>query len=387
MEQTQHTHSRLSREATEELLRILCHGDPHGGESVRALEREFAEMVGVPHAVALNSGTAALHLALLAHGIGPGAHVITSPLCPPGVGCAIAATGATPVYADIDPYAYTISPLEAERAAGSLQLQNSQPGTHNTASSAAALLAVHLFGQPCDMAALSAIARRYGLALIEVAWDALGATFHGNHVGRHGTACYSFSHGSCVSTGGGGMLTTDDEVLAASVRRLANLGCDCCGRVRQPGFNYRMTEIVAALALAQLQDVGQRVELQSYWADQLTHGISGLRGLIPPAAAPGTVHAFQKYAVRVTRDFALNRQAVVHGLGNDGIVSTLYNHLPLHLQPFNRSRSDHATALTHAERAAEELMYLPLQPNIAPSSVERMIHVLRLMATSTVCPE
>ena len=371
-------HPHISAEAMQELGRIISYGDPTQGTMVEELEREFARHTGVRHAVALNSGTAALHVALLAHGIGPGDCVITSPLCSPAVGTAIVATGAKPLYADVNPYTYTISPLEAEQAAEAAERTTACSGSHR----ARALLAVHLFGQPCDMAALGEIADRHGLALIEVAWDALGARYDHASVGSFGTTCYSFQKGKTIATGAGGMLTTDDDVFAAMVRRLANHGRDCHGRVREPGFNYRMSEVIAAMALQQLPHVVHHIELRRHWAAELTHGLSDLAGIVPPAETPGGMHAFQRYALRITPEFPLSREKVRQELQSWEINTPLEDYVPLHQHPFHSSRrKDRARSLVNAECVAQELLLIPMDPSLDALKVNRAVRALRLMGS------
>ncbi len=333
---------------------------------VTALEGAFAEYMGVRHAVALSSGTAALHLALLAHGVDADDEVVVSPLCGPAVATAILATGANPVYADINPYTYTISPHEAERAI-----------TGRTR----ALLAVHLHGQPCDMSALGDIAKRHGVALLEVAWEALGARYGNVRVGGFGTAVYSFQQGMAIRTGEGGMLTTNDDAVAATVRSLANYGCDCCGRVQQSGFNYRMPGVVAALAREQLPRVDKDVAIQQFQAQAITQGLAGMTGLIPPSVLPGAEHSFQQYALRIGPEFPFSVAEVCRRLKQHGIEALGFCFVPLHLHPFHKTVAASTRPLTNAERAANEMVLVPMHPRLSGKEVKRMVHTLRLMAT------
>jgi dTDP-4-amino-4,6-dideoxygalactose transaminase len=239
------------------------------------------------------------------------------------------------------------------------------------------------------MAALSEIAGQHGLVLIEVAWDALGARYDHASVGSFGAACYSFLPGMAIVTGQGGMLTTDDEVVAATARRLANHGCDCHGRVREPGFNYRMSGVIAAMALQQLPHVAQHVELQRHWAGELTHGLCGLAGIIPPAETPGGMHAFQRYAIRITPEFPLSRDRVQQDLQAWSVTTPSANYLPLHQHPFHSTRRDKARSLSNAERVAQELLFLPMDPDLDTLTVTRVVRALRLMASCVAerdCP-
>ncbi len=339
---------------------------------VVGLEQKFNEYTGARHAVALNSGTAALHLALLAHGVSGGCGVITSPLCLPAVGCAVTAVGATTVFADINPYTLTIAPLEAERAITQMRSAN-RPGV---------LLAVHAFGHVCDMDAMADIAERYGLGLIEVAWEALGAKYHDSHVGRYGTTCYSFQQGLSAGEDGGGMLTTDNDEVAALVRSLANHGCDGSGRICRPGFDYRMTDTTASLALERLIRADTHAEIQMLWAMELTHGLKQWDGLVTPAVLPGSRHAFQRYALRVTPEFQFTPQDVCRELLSQGIESSCCPLLPLHQHPFYQAIAGHDTAhLPNTDRVASELVFLPMHPYLDGENVARIVRTLSLMAT------
>ena len=185
------------------------------------------------------------------------------------------------------------------------------------------------------------------------------------------------------------MLTTDDEVIAATVRRLANHGCDCHGRVRNPGLNYRMPGVIAAMVLQQLPRVTQHVELQRHWAGELTHGLSGLKGLVPPAETPGGMHSFQRYAVRVTSEFPLSRAEVRQELQAWLVETPPEDYLPLHQHPFHKSRGGNAKSFAKAEQVSDELLFLSTHPNLDALTVNRVVRALRLMAscvTERECP-
>ena len=298
-----------------EVEAVIRSGRLEQGCEVEALERRFAEFTGVRHAVAVNTGTAALHLALLAHGIGNGDVVYTSALGEPAILDAIHASGAIPALVDVDPYTYTTSPSALERALDSWTCTSP---VHHSAY-AGAVLASHLFGQPCDMSSLQKMADRHGLVLIEVAWDALGASYHGVPAGSFGTAAFSFQLGRAIDTGEGGMLTTESEFVAARARKLRNFGCDCCGRMDEYGFNYRMTDLTAALALSQLETVDKHVEIQTSVAMSYAQGLYDVEGLETPSVFPGTRHAFQRYAIRLTDRFPLRPAGAVRYMARQGI--------------------------------------------------------------------
>jgi len=386
--------------------------DPLAGHAISgsegaALEQAFADFVGVRYAVSLSSGSAALHLALLAHGVKPGDGVVVSPLSPPAIIAAILATRAHPVYTDINQYTYTIDPLAVERLfcrtaavhGSGFLVPDSPPGggerensfpfttqnaarrTQNESHRVAALVATDLFGQSCDLTALADIALRHNLALIEVAWESLGARRTAGLVGGGGTSVYSFQRGMAICTGEGGMLATDDARVAEEVRLLANSGCDCHGRLHGPGFNYRMPEMVAGMALAQLPRVAGRIALQQWRAEALSHALAGIPGLVPPMPQPGAAHTFQRYALRVTPEFPLSVTEVYRRLVEGGIRAKQCHLLPPHRHPCLHASGENAAALYHAEAVARELVFLPLRPDTTDDEVQRMVRALKLMAT------
>ncbi len=422
------TGATLDREVGEHLS-----GYPGHQGVASELESAFADFVGARHAVALSSGSAALHLALLAHGVRPGDKVVVSPLCPPAVIAAILAVQAQPVYADINQYTYTMDPLvvdyalnrSAEATVPEFCVTRSASGeqppgptithpstagqrhessvgsqhrtqnpesrtsasgwpTQNAGHRVAAMVAVALFGQPCDMTALLDLAGRHGLALIQVAWEALGATLGGEQIGAFGTAVYSFQRDMAICTGEGGMLTTNAPDIAENVRRLANNGCDCHGRICGPGFNYRMPEVVACLALGQLSHVETRLTLQRMHAEELTHGLTGVPGLLPPHVLPGAEHAFQRYGLRITPEFPFSVRQVCRQLRERGIRASRCHVLPPHQHPVHRAGVGPASVTPLADTVGRELLFLPVGPDLQDDECRAMSHALRLMATSVM---
>ena len=219
------------------VLEVLDSGMLAQGPKTALLEAKFAAVCGVKHAVATSNGTTALYLALLAHGIGPGDEVITTPFTFIASVNSIIFTGARPVFADIDPETFNISPARVESAI--------TPRTR-------AIMPVHLFGLPCDMNALTDIARRHGLSLIEDAAQAVGADYHGRRVGSFGTGCFSLYATKNVMSGEGGMITTDDEAIANQCRLLRSHGMARRYYHDMLGYNFRLTDLHAAIGVAQI---------------------------------------------------------------------------------------------------------------------------------------
>jgi dTDP-4-amino-4,6-dideoxygalactose transaminase len=227
----------ISQTEVSAVVDVLRSGQLAQGAVVAAFETAFAGYIGTRYAVATSSGTTALHLALLAHGIGPGDEVIVPPFSFVASANAIRYTGATPVFADIDKDTLNLSP-RAVRACV----------THRTR----AIVAVHLYGSPCDKAELDDISTEYGLALVEDACQAHGAEFDGRRVGTFGTGCFSFYATKNMTCGEGGMITTSDPTIAERIRLLRSHGMRVAYVHEELGYNHRLTDVHAAIGLAQL---------------------------------------------------------------------------------------------------------------------------------------
>jgi perosamine synthetase len=330
---------------------VLTSGNLAQGAVVAAFEDAFAAECGVRYAVAVTNGTLALHAALLAHGIGPGDEVITSPFTFIASANAIRATGATPVFADIEPETFAIDP-DAVRAAIS-------PRT-------VALLPIHLFGHPAPMPELRAIARQHGLALIEDACQAHGAAIDEVPVGGYGAGCFSFYPTKNVTSGEGGMVTTNDPAVADAIRLFRSHGMRRRYYHEVFGLNYRMTDLLAAIGLAQLKHLQTWNAIRASHAGILTSGLYD-SGLKLPTVRPGYTHVFHQYTVRVRED----RDGFRERLKDEGVGSEVYYPVPVHQQQI------YAGACTEefpeAERASREVLSLPVHPSLTDMEIDRVI--------------
>jgi perosamine synthetase len=339
----------IGEEEIAAVVDVLRSGNIVQGRLVEQFERRFAEITGAPHAVAVSSGTAALHLALLAHGVGPGDEVITSPFTFVATANAVLYTGARPVFVDIRPDTFNLDPdLVAARIT---------PRTK-------AILPVHLFGQPAEMGALATIARAHRLALIEDAAQAHGASIDGCNVGASGTAAFSFYATKNVTTGEGGLITTDDAEVARRLRLLRSHGQRERYRHECLGFNYRLTDLQAAIGLVQLR------HLEEFTAKRIANAgylSARLAGLATPRPRPGVRHVYHQYTIRLPgwRDEAARL------LGEFGIGVGIYYPLPIHRQEFYLGLG-YRDVLPEAEKASREVLSLPVHPALGPAEIERI---------------
>jgi dTDP-4-amino-4,6-dideoxygalactose transaminase len=331
------------------VLAALRSGQLAQGPRVAAFEEAFAAYTGVRHAVAVSSGTAALVVALRAHGIGAGDEVIVPTFTFAATANAVLLAGATPVLVDIGADDYTVDPERVEAAL--------TPRTK-------AMVPVHLYGHPADMTALAEIARRRGLALIEDAAQALGATWRGTKAGSFGTGCFSFYATKNLTTGEGGMITTDDDGIARRARLLRNQGEEVRYRTDLLAGNERMTEVAAALGLTQLDKVdgwNERRRANAAW-------LSGrLEGVGTPVERAGARNVYSVYTVRVPE----GRDALLAALREREIEAVVYYPLCVHQQPLYRELGI-GGSFPVAERAAAEVLSLPIHPALSEDDRERI---------------
>jgi len=328
------------------------------GPEVAAFEEEFAAYCGAAHAVGVNTGTSALHLALLAAGIGPGDEVISVPHTFVATTAAIVYAGARPVFVDVDPTSFTMDPELIERAIS--------PRTR-------AILPVHLYGQPADMDPIMEIARRHGLVVIEDAAQAHGAEYNGRRAGSIGDlGCFSFYPGKNLGAyGEGGAVTTNNSEYAGRVRVLRDWGADRKYVHALKGYNFRLEELQAAILRVKLRHLEDWTEARRAHAARYDRLLAG-SPVATPSAMSFARHVYHIYAVRTPE-----RDVLGAALAADGIQTGIHYPIPVHLQPAHADLGYRAGDFPHAERAAREVLSLPMYAELEDGQLERVAGAIR----------
>jgi perosamine synthetase len=336
--------------------RVMQSGMLAQGPEVAAFEEEFSALVNGLHSVALNSGTSALHLAFLAGGIGPGDEVIVPSFSFAATANAVALTGATPVFADIELDTFNLDPAAIEAV---------------ITSRTKAIMPVHLYGHPAAMGAIMALAEKHGLQVYEDAAQAVAASVDGTPVGTFGVAAsFSFYPTKNMTSGEGGMVTTGSAELARAVRLLRNQGMERRYDNEVVGFNTRMTDIHAAIGRVQLAKLaGWTAKRQANAAFLSEH----LKGVVTPPTAPGAVHVFHQYTVRVIDH---DRDSFAEALAEKGVGSGVYYPTPIHRLPSFRLDLD----LPATEAAAAQALSLPVYPALTEDELETIVEAVNAVA-------
>jgi perosamine synthetase len=345
-------------------VEVLRSGVLSIGPMVERFEVQVAARIGVRHAVAISSGTAGLHACLIAAGVGPGDEVVTTSFSFAASANAVRYERARPVFVDIDPATLNIDPGLIERAI--------TPRTR-------AILPVHVFGEPADMDPIREIAQRHGLAVIEDACEAIGAEYRGRPTGALGDAgVFAFYPNKQITTAEGGMIVTDRDDLAALYRSLRNHGRDVFDGWLQHsrlGYNYRMSELHAALGVAQMERLDELLGKRARVAAAYHERLSRTDYIEAPAAASTTTRAsWFVYVVRL--DIRIDRDAVIERLRARGIPSRPY-FPPIHLQRHYREAFGHrAGDLPVTEREASRTLALPFHANVSEADIDRVCDAL-----------
>jgi len=373
-----HNHPRLYERRKSEIdaaiARVIGSGRFDWGEEVPAFETEFAAWNGVAHAVCVNSGTAALKVALLALGVGPGDEVITVGNTDIASSSAIHHTGARPIWVDVDPVSKTMDVAALEAAIG---------------TRTRAIMPVDLYGHPADMVAIMAVAKRRGLVVVEDACLALGATIAGQKVGGFAdVTCFSFAPSKHLgSFGSGGAALTANADVAEKMRKLSAYGQE---RVRHyamhgpggmgglhhetHGLNERLDEMQAAILRAKLPDLDAMLAERRAQAVRYGAGLAGL-GIDLPDVLAGYEHAWRNYVIE-----ADDRDGLAQRLAERGIATNLTYAPPMHLQPVFADHNIGEGALPVTERSAKRLLGLPIGPQLSMDEIDEVIAAVRAVA-------
>ena len=354
---------QIGDEEKSAVLAVLESGQLAQGPVVEAFEREFAAWNGVKHAIAVNSGTAALHLLMLAHGVGEGDEVITSPFTFVASTNAALFVGARPVFVDIEPETYCLDVEKVEAAI--------TPKTR-------AIMPIDLYGHPAQISELRAIADRHGIVLIEDACQAHGAMIGGRKAGALGvSATFSFYPTKNITTGEGGMVTTDDDAIAASVGALRQHGASHRYHHDMLGYNFRLTDMAAAIGREQLKKLDRFNEARRRNASLLDEGLAGVPGVVTPRERKGYHHVYHQYTVRIERD----RDGFQGKLRELGIGTAVHYPIPVHRQPQYLKLGYGEVSLPLAEKMAESVLSLPVHPALSEADLERIVESVRKVAT------
>lgn len=334
------------------VLSVLDSGFLAQGPKTAEFESQFAKKMRVKHAIAVSSGTTALHIALLAHGVKPGDEVITTPFSFIATANSILFTGAKPVFVDIDPVTFNLDPALIEAAV--------TPRTK-------AIMPVHLYGQMCDMDRIQEIADKYNLVVIEDACQAVLATYKGQYAGSFGTGAFSFYATKNLITGEGGMVTTNDDDVAEMCRILRQHGMKRRYYHDYLGFNFRMTDIQAAIGLVQLEKIEELTRKRQENARFFNQHITSV---VTPQVDECVEHVWHQYTVKVPD--GMDRDRAIEQLGQAGIGTGVYYPVPIHQQK-SILEDTAAVSLPVCEQMAEMVFSLPVHPQLTNSELEKIV--------------
>jgi dTDP-4-amino-4,6-dideoxygalactose transaminase len=321
------------------------------GKKVKELEEKFASFIGTKYSIATSSGTTALHIALLSHGIKPGDEIITSSFTFIASANSILFCGAKPVFVDIDSDTFNIDISKIE--------EKITPKTK-------AIMPVHLFGQSCDMNAIKAIAEKHNLLIIEDACQSHGADFNGKKVGSFGTGCFSFYPTKNMTTGEGGIITTNDTSIYEKAKLLRDHGMPERYKHSMLGYNFRMTDINAAIGIKQLAKLDEYNEKRISNAKFLNSNIN-VPGIITPKILQK--HVFNQYTLKITSECKFSREELMQKLTESGIGNVIYYPSPVYDQePY----TGYAKDCPIADKICKQVLSIPVHPRVSSEDLEKI---------------
>ena len=348
----------IGDEEIEEVIKVLKSGFIAQGPKVTEFEKEFAKYIGAKYGVATNSGTAALHIALLACGIKKGDEVITTPFSFAATGNSILYTGAKPVFVDIDPETFNIDPEKIEISIN---------------EKTKAIMPVHLYGQAAEMDKINDIAKKHDLFVIEDSAQAHGSQYKDKKAGNLGDmGCFSFYPTKNMTTSEGGIITTNNKELAEKSRIFRAHGETKRYEHSVLGYNFRMTDISAAIGLAQLEKIDEFTKKRIANAKYLTKELKDIRGITTPKVLDGVKHVYHQYTIKVDG----NRDELVKFLNDNGIGTGIHYPIPIYKQELylNLGYNDR---LKETEKAANVVISLPIHPSLSKDDLATIVKVLK----------
>jgi len=338
----------IREEEKRAVMEVMDSGQLAMGKRTEAFEEAFAAYVGAKHAIGVNSGTAALIVALQAHGVGPGDEVITTPFSFIATATSIIACGAKPVFVDVDPFDLNLDPNKVEAA---------------ITDATKAVMPVHIFGHPARIAELEELCADNELALVEDAAQAHGAEHAGKRVGSFGTGCFSFYPTKNMTTGEGGLITTNDDEVARLSRIIRSHGQEVRYKHDYFGLNWRMQDLNAAIGLVQMDYIEDWNEARIANATRLAELI---RSVETPRVREGDRHVFHQFTVRIPE----GRDEFQAKLQEAGIGSAVHYPIPIHHQPIMKQLGHGDFSCPIAEAASEQVLSLPVHPSLGPEDIE-----------------
>lgn len=344
----------FGEEEIEAVASVIRSGMIASGEIVTRFEEEFSTQMSVKHAIATNNGTSALHVSLLAAGVNPGDEVIVPSFTFIATASSVSICGAKPVVADVEYDTACIDPVSV---------------SEQITSKTRAVIGVHLFGHPFNINAIQEICLDNNLILIEDCAQAHGAEYRGKKVGVFGDAgCFSFYPTKNMTTGEGGMVISDDKKISERIRRLINHGQQEKYLHTETGYNYRMTNLAAAMGRVQLQKLSTMNTARQKNAGYYNLNIKR-RGILCPVIRELCSHVYHQYAIRVTPDCGINRDEFARKLGEDGVMTAVHYPVPIHRQPVYKGIIK-GSSCTVSEKLSREILSLPVYPSLTAEERE-----------------
>ena len=351
----------IGKEEIKNVVAALKSGSIAQGPKVKEFEAKFAEYCGVKRAVAVNSGTAALNVALLAHGIKPGDEVICPSFTFIATANSVLYCNATPVFADVREDSFNIDVEDVKR---------------KITSKTKAIIPVHLYGQPADMKELMEISRERNIAVIEDACQSHSAEYGGKKVGNIATGCFSFYPTKNMATGEGGMITTNDEKIADLSEVFRSHGSRKRYYHEVLGYNYRMTDINAAIGLAQLAKLDGFNKKMIANAEYLSRKLGKVKGVVVPKTLENRTHVYHQYTIKITEEFGKNRDEVIAKLTEKGVGTGIYYPLPIHQQELYKNLGYNVT-LPVTEKVCKQVISLPVHPAVKKKDLSFIVKAFK----------